>query len=156
MRYRMKEGTMFTKLVRVVGVTHKNEDGRKRQALLCRLYDDWYTEGMLEDIVIELRREPDNPVDPNAVGVWCAEPEECEGRLGFVPRDDAEVVGEAIDDGTLRRVELDEPKGMGTSSGGGVWMKLRLRIVDGDDSPDDGDEAEEFEDEDGNVWDLLD
>lgn len=56
---------------KVVGVTFDNSDGTSRQALIkkhCRA-------GM----AIELRPEPNNPADPNAVGVWLPA-----GQIGYI------------------------------------------------------------------------
>lgn len=47
---------------RVVGVSHANEDGRSRQkyiAAFCK-----------RGMPLILKREPENPHDPNAIGVW--------------------------------------------------------------------------------------
>ncbi len=75
---------------KLAGVKFANEDGTKRQVLLCKLYDDYFTESRESEIMIAMRPEPDNPADPNAVAVYVARPKEARGRIGFVPRDQAE------------------------------------------------------------------
>jgi len=131
---------MFRTEIKIAGITHKNEDGQHRQDLLGTLYDDFWTEDEEEEIQLELRREPENEYDPNAVGVWCIAPKDAEGRLGFVPADQAEFVGEAIKANRLKRSVMSR---MEVARGGGVWGRVKLTILDGHDSPDDEDiEAE--------------
>lgn len=110
--------------VKVVGVTFEG-----RQEALARLYDDWFTEGLEDDIVIALERDPENPHDQNAVKVMLVEPSELARDIGFVPRDQAGWVGKAIQDGRVSRVEVD---GMGCSGRGAVWMSLSLDVADND------------------------
>ncbi len=115
--------------IKIAGTTHPNPDGGHRMTLLCRLYDHVWTEGLGDEIVLELRPEPDNEHDPSAVGVWCVEPEIADPgvmtKLGFVPGDRTEVVNMAIDRGLLRSVRF---KKMETGSGGAVWCILLLEI----------------------------
>lgn len=141
---------MFEMTVRVAGVTFKNEDGTPRQDLLGVLYDDYWTEGREDEIAVELCREPDNEVDPNAVGVHVVAPEVAAGRVGFVPADQAEYLSQALAARRVRRVELEH---MGTGAGARVYARLTVKVLDGNDSPDAGCTVE---DDEGRVYDLVD
>jgi hypothetical protein len=77
-----QEGRTYT--LAVVGVSHKNEDGTDRQAIIkrCRAGDP-----------LELRREPENRYDPNAIAVLLED-----GRqIGYLSRENAEWVAEVMD-----------------------------------------------------------
>lgn len=78
---------MFTK---VRGVTFENEDGSSRQDIL----EELYTEACDGDAV-ELRREPDNEYDENAIAVYT----EDERQLGFLSRELAADLAPEMDDG---------------------------------------------------------
>lgn len=57
---------------KVVGVTHSNSDGQKRQHIIkafCK-----------EGAPLELRPEPQNPVDPEAIGIWIGT-----DQIGYLP-----------------------------------------------------------------------
>lgn len=62
-------GSFFTK---IAGVTHTNSDGTSRQRIIgqCHIGEE-----------LRLEREPDNPVDPNAIGVFRLTGE----QLGYIP-----------------------------------------------------------------------
>lgn len=79
----------------IAGLGHPGADGRLRGQVVATLP---------VGAVLRLRPEPDNPADPDAVGVWRGET-----HLGYVPRR-AAWVAEAIDEGdnlaaVLARVE---------------------------------------------------
>lgn len=142
----------FTTHIRVVGVTFSNEDGKRRQDLLGHIYDEYWTEGREDEIKIELRHEPDNAYDSNAVGVYCIEPEQSKGRLGFVPADQAEFVKEALADKRVHKLGIDQ---MGCAGRGAkIYLKLSLRVLAGQDSPEE--EVDEYciEDNEGRVYDF--
>jgi hypothetical protein len=61
--------SFFTK---IAGVTHRNKDRRSRQRLIAQCH-------VGEELVLE--REPDNPVDPNAIRVLRVTGE----QLGYIP-----------------------------------------------------------------------
>lgn len=144
------EDAVFELKVRISGVSFKNSRKVSRQDLLGTLYDDFWTEGLEDEIEVELRPEPDNPHDPDAVAVWVTAPEEAAGQVGYVPADQAAFVGEVLEDGRLTSVEVCE---LGTGSGARVWGKLRLKVRGGDDSPDAG--TPQVEDAEGRVYDLY-
>lgn len=150
---------MINSTYTIVGVTFKNEDKVKRQDLLGKIYDNYWDEDDEDEIAVELRREPDNPADPNAVGVWCVGPQEAAGRLGFIPGDAAPFVSQAILDKRLRGVRIVEMYTSGKSAK--VGAKVRLKIAGDTDSPDEdlADEStdqalHEIEDAEGRVYEF--
>lgn len=60
---------------KIVGVTHKNEDGTKRQDLIQKLRPD-------EPLI--LKREPDNPFGDTAIAIYNTS----EQQLGYIPSGD--------------------------------------------------------------------
>lgn len=145
--------------IRVAGVTHKNDKrdgGKPRQDLLGTVYDDYWTEGREREIKVQLRCEPDNKHDPNAVAVYIAEPKVAAGKIGYVPATEAPFVGSALRGNRVRRVKIDQ---MGAGGRGArIWLSLALKIEDpdADERPDkEADTAEELvEDEDGRVYEF--
>ena len=107
---------------KIVGVNFKNDEtGVRRQDLLGFLYDDYWTECEEDEVKLELRAEPDNPYDKNAVAVYCVAPEgkpegdpedddydprDPRGRLGFISADENVRIGEALRKGKVRTVTL--------------------------------------------------
>lgn len=108
---------------KVVGVNFENEDGTKRQALLGELYDNHY--GTVRQHAMRFRLEPedDNPEDRQAVGVYCDAPAEAAGRLGFVPRELAPKVREALRRDLIGSIELHQ---MTLGSNGVVGLQLKI------------------------------
>lgn len=84
---------------KVVGVTHSNLDKTSRQAILRRMAK---TAGKGD--FIELRREPDNPYDGNAIAVYTAEGE----QIGYLNRETAKEFAECMDDGERVSATLDK------------------------------------------------
>lgn len=84
--------------VPIVGITM---DGRVTKAkLFVRLFEKGAA-------TLVLRREADNPVDPNAVmvlGVWNGHAH----HLGYVPKELAEIVSRVIDSGRICVARLDK------------------------------------------------
>ncbi len=63
---------------KVVGVSKANADGSQRQDII--------KEGVFEDDLLELRPEPDNPYDANAVAVFTKD----SNQIGYLSREVAE------------------------------------------------------------------
>jgi len=88
----MATGTFHSK---VAGVTFKNTDGSSRQDYI-RAY---CKQGM--DLI--LKREPDNPYDNNAVGVWIKSRAlivfTSEVQIGYLNAEVAEEIADYIDNG---------------------------------------------------------
>lgn len=80
---------------RVVGVTARNPDGMDRQ--------DYIQTYCKPNMRLILKREPDNPHDPNAVGVWIKARAllifTSEVQIGHLSRDVAEQVADHMDSG---------------------------------------------------------
>jgi len=77
----------------------------KRLADLKRKFPDM-------PIGLELRREPENPHDRNAVAVWCRfrkDGRTQEQHLGYVPRGDAKAVAKVMDAGVQVRARFVAP-----------------------------------------------
>lgn len=74
-------------VVPVVGVTFENEDGEARQAILDHLYMAFWTEGDVARarLRVEVRHEPENPVDPNAIAVFAGPQFSPLKRIGYLP-----------------------------------------------------------------------
>lgn len=97
------------KAARVVGSQFRNDDGEKlmRQAIIQHLKTAMELDKE-SDHILELRREPDNPYDRNAIGVFF-EPEGVTpsfarpmGRIGFLPKELAAALAERIDSGEFK------------------------------------------------------
>lgn len=125
-------------VVSLVGITFKNDDGSSRQDLLGALYDNWWTEGKEKRVRLELRAEPLNPHDSNAIGVWCLGPEKSDpywdeikddrklritGKLGHVPRDKAAKLVKKLD-----MIDVAELGKMKVGNKGGVTMLVYLKV----------------------------
>jgi len=143
---------VFNTEVKLAGVRFKNKGGKKRQDLLGLLYDEYWTEDLEDEIKLELRSEPENPVDPNAVAVWCTAPKDAVGKLGFIPGEQAEFVGDNMKKNRVRSVRFSDMGCAGRHAL--VYARLELRMLGGEESPEDQDEDNTVEDEDGNVYDL--
>lgn len=105
---------------RVAGVTFENRDGTPRQPFVKKAKKD--------DRLV-LRREPDNLFDPNAIGVWWADPEGQDHQVGYVPRALAAVLAPLVDEGaTLTALTVRAQK----VPRAGTWAKpvwaLRMAI----------------------------
>jgi hypothetical protein len=109
---------------RVVGVTHKNRDGSDRQRILksCR-------PGMR----VMLAREPDNPVDPNAVAVRISGGQ----QIGYLAAEVAQWVAPWLGSGQvefacrIKSIEPFETDDGRTMIGAQITM-TRLELVPGD------------------------
>lgn len=76
--------------IHATGITHNNADGTSRQMIL-RQYK------RRPDGELELVRDSENAVDPNAIAIFC----EFE-QIGYVPKELAEVWAPKIDSGKFR------------------------------------------------------
>lgn len=74
----------------VAGINFRNPDGAHRQKLIRRLRS-------AADQSVRLLREPSNPVDHDAIAVVSAV-----GQIGYLRREDAELIGRKIDHGVAR------------------------------------------------------
>lgn len=95
---------------KVVGVSHKNTDGTRRQKLVsqCEAGE-----------MLKLVREPDNPHDPNAIAVYSAS-----GQLGYLSAEVAEELAEQMDAGAELGAEVQEVTGGVDGLKFGVNIKL--------------------------------
>jgi single-stranded-DNA-specific exonuclease len=71
--------------------------------------------GVHEGARLELRRQPDNAYDPNAIGVWYGSL-----QLGFLKRPIAARIAPNVDSGERYTAEVTAVTGGGTSAGGGA------------------------------------
>lgn len=96
---------------RVAGVTFDNRDGTPRQP---------FVKLVKKDDRLELRREPLNDFDPNAIAVHWADPGGQDHQLGYVPRALAAVLAPLVDaGGTLTALAIRAQK----VPRHGVWAK---------------------------------
>lgn len=103
---------------RVAGVSFKNRDGSSRQKPLKRV--------KAKD-PIELLREPQNPFDPNAIGVWWEDKKGLRHQLGYVPRHLAALLAPLLDHG------LKVMPSVARRTGGGPLTLVGARLrLDGD------------------------
>ena len=103
--------SFFTK---IAGVTHRNKDRKSRQSLIARC-------SVGEELILE--REPDNPVDPNAIKVCRTSGE----QLGYIPANvAASGLARDLDRGDLPRCRIVNLTGGGEYNRGvnieiGAW-----------------------------------
>ena len=78
----------------VVGSAHRNTDGTSRQDLIkmCHTGD-----------AIDLRREPDNQHDSNAIAVWAPN-----GQIGYISRGRAERMASEMDGGKIFHAKISD------------------------------------------------
>lgn len=96
------------------GEWYDNEDGTSRQAELAKC---------VPGDPLDLKREPDNPHDPRAVGVYSANGI----RVGFLRRDRAVWIGSKIDRGYPVRAIVERIKGAHLpNSTLGLVMRLNM------------------------------
>lgn len=149
--------------VKLVGVTFTNPDKTSRQKILGTVYDFYWTEAQEEDIVITLRREPNNKYDSNAVAVHVKahndETEQwAEGQIGYVPAAQSEFISQALEDGRVARVEFSDMACYGRSAKISAKLKIHIRReASPEETADDGDIANDYfvEDDDGNVYEMV-
>lgn len=71
--------------LKVVGVTFKNDDGTNRQAIIG---------AMTKNAPVELRREPANKFDTNAIAVHSID-----GQVGYIGKEFAKILAPMMDAG---------------------------------------------------------
>lgn len=77
---------------RVAGVTFDNRDGTPRQPFIRKVK---------KDDRLTLKREPENPFDPNAIAVSWEDTAGDQHQLGYVPRALAGVLAPLVDEGAV-------------------------------------------------------
>lgn len=143
---------MFKTTVKLAGVKFPNKDGSSRQEVLGTLFDDYWTEDREDEIKLELRPDPENEYDPNAVAVFLLEPDDLKNYIGYVPADVAATIGTAISEGRVRAAVIGD---MGCMRGNHIWAKIEIEMRSEDDSPEDFSEADFFEGEDGHTYRVV-
>lgn len=108
-------------LTGVVGVRHQNSDGSDRQAAIRRL--------ARTGVAAVLRREPENPFDPNAVAVCLADQGGPSVQIGYLNTAVAESVALLLDAGVELRAEVAGVLGArlrpdGSLAGGTLGVEL--------------------------------
>ena len=107
----IKIPSVFVYDTKVVGVSKPNSDGTSRQAIIQR--------EVVEGDHMQLKAEPANPHDPNAVQV-CSK---FGNQVGYLSRDMAEKVKPALDHGTEIHVKASWVSGEKMS---GVGLRIEL------------------------------
>lgn len=91
----------------VAGVTMKNDDGVERQKLI------WSAARAGQPV--ELIREPDNPHDKSAVGVWVESKAffifTIRGKIGYIPAALSDEIAHHMDRGGTVRAKISELTG---------------------------------------------
>lgn len=97
---------------RIAGISFDNRDGSSRQdyARLVRKGD-----------VLRLRREPENPHDPNAIAVEWVDRDEAALQLGYVPRPLAMLLAPLVDEGAKLQAKV-------IRAGGGGLRQIGVRM----------------------------
>ncbi len=106
---------------KVVGVTFDNPDGTSRQAIIER----FGAAGM----DLEIRPEPDNPHDENALGVWVRKGGHFGSRtlqIGYVRSELADELRESLEKGCEISARILEVTGGGRGKNLGVNIELRV------------------------------
>lgn len=97
---------------KVTGVTFENEDGVNRQDLLRKLNSG---------AKLELRMEPENPHDDNAVEIYSSV-----GKIGYIKRDLAAYITTLLEKKVRVIVEVEEITGGGPSLLYGCNIKISI------------------------------
>lgn len=100
---------------RIAGVSFTNRDGSSRQKPLKRV--------KAKDPV-ELLREPQNPFDPNAIGVWWEDKKGLRHQLGYVPRHLAALLAPLLDRGLVVAPAIARRTGGGPLALVGARLRL--------------------------------
>lgn len=87
------DGKETSCILSVVGESFENDDGTSRQEIIAQLD---------EGDPIELRPEPKNPYDPNAIAVFSRR-----GQIGYIGRNDTDLVHMAMKAGRYRGADVD-------------------------------------------------
>lgn len=92
--WRLFKKELETSVSRVNGVTFSNDDGSSRQRIIERLSK--LPKGLYW---LTLRRESDNPYDPNAIMVNARKLGNMSAQIGYIPRELAQLLAPEIDSG---------------------------------------------------------
>lgn len=111
-------------VLRLAGVSFPNPDGTPRKKILGHIYDRFFTEGRGDQVELELRPEPENLADPNAVAVYAAVPDLIGWhQVGYVESEVAPKVLRALELDLVGRVRFAD---MNAGSRGGISAKIGL------------------------------
>ena len=102
---------------KIVGVTFSNPDGTSRQELIEDLEDLRRGDGVA---ILHLKRDPENPYDPNAVQVLFGETR----QLGFLSRQVAQTIAPLLDSGTRVQCEIAQITGHDLNHSFGINIRL--------------------------------
>jgi hypothetical protein len=92
--WRLLKKELDTAVSRVSGVTFSNDDGSSRQSIIEKLSK--FPRGLYW---LTLRRESDNPYDPNAIRVDARKLGNMSAQIGYLPKELAQVLAPEIDSG---------------------------------------------------------
>ena len=115
-------GKLFIKYTKVVGVSFCNPNGINRQKILKRL-----AAIPQEQVAVYLKREPDNPVDSNAVKVIAAVADRGVATLGYLNRDLAYRVASELDSGKVGYAVFEGVTGIGMDN---LGCNIAFTILD--------------------------
>ena len=88
---RVKTTSIYSVNTKVAGVTYDNPDGKDRQSIIKK--------NCKQGMNLILKREPDNPYDKNAVGVWIKTKSflsSSEDQIGYLKKMDAKLVSDNL------------------------------------------------------------
>lgn len=113
----------------IAGVSFDNDDGTSRQEILGKLYDDWWTEDLEDDLAIELEHEPSNEYDPNAIAVYfnAEGDEKASGKVGYLPADVVSELSGKERNSILYSEHSISLAWMGVMRGGRVSAKIKIK-----------------------------
>jgi hypothetical protein len=109
---------------KAVGVTFDNPDGTSRQAIIKRFCD--------AGMDLEIRPEPDNPHDENALGVWVRKGGHFGSRalqIGYVRSELADELRKTLEQGCEVSARILEVTGGGRGKNFGVNIELRVETA---------------------------
>ena len=102
---------------KVVGVTFQNEDGTDRQEIIKM--------NCFEGTILRAVPEPDNPRDPDAIGLW-VRGKYSERQVGYLKRGLATDVSETLDEGYELHVVILNVTGGGRGESLGLNISLEF------------------------------
>lgn len=115
-------GKLFIKHTKVVGVSFCNPNGVNRQKILRKL-----TTIPQEQIAVYFKREPDNPVDTNAIKVVVTVAGRGAATLGYLNQDLAYRIASEIDSGKIAFVIFEGVTGIGMDN---LGCNITFTILD--------------------------
>lgn len=106
----------------VAGVTDSNSDGTDRQTIITRY--------ARRGVRIIPRREPNNPDDPNAIGLWIGTRKwfilPAKAQIGYVNAVDADRLSSHMDDGGGLRIRVTQITEAGVLK---LGVKVRIEMT---------------------------